>query len=535
MQGYSGLGFSVIPLFVFENIDAMRLLRASNITLEEFPEDRIPSYAILSHTWGTDEVTYQDIGNTNPKTRRSAGYRKLENCCSQAVADGFEYVWIDTCCIDKTSSAELSEAINSMYRWYREAQVCYAYLSDVTVTGYPSSYTKCVDFDQSRWFSRGWTLQELLAPSNVVFYDINWVEIGTRSNLRAILQKVTGIDGSALQGRDSETSVATKMSWASRRKTTGTEDMAYSLMGLFNVNMPIIYGEGENAFMRLQQEIMQMSADQSIFAWRGDGKESGLLASSPAQFRDSGSVCEAPDHEPRSTYSMTNLGLRLQLLLIPRTDTETMKGSFYGAVGCRVQNQTGYLTIILRQVSGDQYVRIESDKVLVQPYRLPDDGVVKYIYVKQHKPTFSPIWSLINFVLNTHPVQGHSYRCVETMTSSAYSNWQPRHNLKVLEKPPLSNYLSAAIRYRSDFGEEFAVIFGWLTEAVWVDVIEADASTNLKVTLGQYDRYDGSKRGVVLKSFDRATLLLAPTQIASASLRWGCVSGISGYIIRVKV
>ena len=511
----------------------MRLLCASTITLEEFPEDDVPDYAILSHTWGADEVTYQDYRNPSPKIRLSAGYRKLENCCAQAVADGFEYVWIDTCCIDKTSSAELSEAINSMYRWYREAKVCYAYLSDVTVAVHPPSLAKCVDFDKSRWFSRGWTLQELLAPSCVVFYDLNWVEIGTKSSLRVILQKVTGIDGSALLGREIEESVATIMSWSSKRRTTRTEDMAYSLMGLFNVKMPIIYGEGENAFMRLQQEIMQISSDQSIFAWRGDGKESGLLASSPAQFRDSGSVCVAPHHIPRSPYNMTHLGLRLQLSLIPRTGKETVKGSFYGVIDCCLQNVLGYLTIILRQVSDDQYVRIESDKVLVQPYRPSDDKHVRFIYVKQHKST-STTWPRFRFILKTEPDQGNSYRCVETTASFTHS-WQDHGNMRVLQRSISDKYRSAAIRFRSDLGKEFAVIFGWWEQAVWVDLIEVDAFTDLKGALGCYDRYDGSKRGVVLKTFDQATLPLAPTLIASASLRRGCVSGISGYIVHVKV
>jgi hypothetical protein len=189
--------------------------------------------------------------------------------------------WIDTCCIDKTSSAELSEAINSMYRWYQRSQVCYAYLVDVPDATADHSRPDSL-FQQSKWFTRGWTLQELLAPTFVEFYDQNWIEIGTKSSMRTLVQKITNI--SILVDID-EACVAEKLSWASTRVTTRIEDLAYCLMGLFDVNMPLLYGEGHSAFLRLQLEIWSRTNDESIFAW-----------GTPS--------LEAPHYDPRPTLSL---------------------------------------------------------------------------------------------------------------------------------------------------------------------------------------------------------------------------------------
>lgn len=180
--------------------------------------------------------------------------------------------WIDSCCIDKTSSAELSEAINSMFKWYQKAQVCYAYLSDVASARQNPS-DRYSDFRLTKWFTRGWTLQELLAPSSVEFCDCNWVEIGTKLSLQNEVSKVTGISIEHLQDY-SAASVAQKLSWASLRATTRREDEAYCLMGLFDVNMPTLYGEGDKAFLRLQLEILSQTDDESLFAWENDGPHS---------------------------------------------------------------------------------------------------------------------------------------------------------------------------------------------------------------------------------------------------------------------
>ncbi|PMD59794.1 HET-domain-containing protein, partial [Hyaloscypha bicolor E] len=242
----------------------MRLLNSITLQLAEFTERDLPPYAILSHTWETEEVSFQDMQGGEPKWKK--GYQKIQGCCIIAAATGFEYVWVDTCCIDKTSSAELSEAINSMYSWYQKADVCYVYLSDYHFGishGNPLS-----TLATSRWFQRGWTLQELIAPQSIIFFNRYWKDIGTKQSLRVLISKITNIQVEALLGTSLESfSIAQRMCWASQRQTTRVEDEAYSLMGIFGVHMPMLYGEGDHAFIRLQVEIIRRSTDHTIFAW----------------------------------------------------------------------------------------------------------------------------------------------------------------------------------------------------------------------------------------------------------------------------
>ncbi|KAH6694100.1 heterokaryon incompatibility protein-domain-containing protein, partial [Plectosphaerella plurivora] len=251
----------------------MRLLNVDSRQLKDFTGNA-PPYAILSHTWEADEVIFQDL--TDPAHVRKAGYYKIDQACRLAKSDGLEYVWVDTCCIDKSSSAELSEAINSMFRWYHESVVCYAFLSDVPPE---AESDKAEDFEPysvfrgSRWFTRGWTLQELLAPAHVVFYNSAWEPLGARNDMRALLGAITAIPEACLGGYHPDSScalgitIAQRMAWASSRETTRLEDMAYCLMGLFDVHMPLLYGEGDRAFMRLQREILTVHADESILAF----------------------------------------------------------------------------------------------------------------------------------------------------------------------------------------------------------------------------------------------------------------------------
>lgn len=280
----------------------MRLLRTDTINgdLELVTFDAsTPPYAILSHTWITDqEILYQHIQSKDPSIRKLAAYKKVVGCCWAARHDGYDYVWIDTCCIDKSSSAELSEAINSMYKWYRMAEKCYAYLADVPLDEDPQAQAKYSYFQTSRWFTRGWTLQELIAPSVVEFFNADWAFIGSRNGLAEIIENITGIALAVLCGcSPAEVSVATRMSWAARRQTTRIEDKAYSLMGLFGVNMPTIYGEGHRAFSRLQHEIMAVSAEHSILAWTADREfhdETAILANSPSNFTGSQNIVDVP-------------------------------------------------------------------------------------------------------------------------------------------------------------------------------------------------------------------------------------------------
>jgi hypothetical protein len=203
-----------------------------------------------------------------------------------------------------------------MFHWYRDAQVCYAYLSDVPAIE-EDHFAQDSAFRKSKWFTRGWTLQELLAPQTVVFYNHDWEELGSKGRLGNLISSITGIERLF---NFEKASVAQKMSWASRRETLRSEDMAYCLMGLFKVNMPLLYGEGSSAFYRLQLEIMKQSDDESIFAWSEaewqSHQESGLLAHSPAAFKDSGRIrFSRSKRGAGAPYSMTNKGLQITLSL----------------------------------------------------------------------------------------------------------------------------------------------------------------------------------------------------------------------------
>lgn len=290
----------------------MRLLNSRTLKLEEFLSEKVPPYIILSHTWGSEEVSFQEMQHPNEEIRNKLGYTKVQRCCDVAADDGFDHVWIDTCCIDKTSSSELSEAINSMFKWYQEAEVCYAFLSDVPTD--LDNTTLDIALRKSRWFTRGWTLQELIAPAHVMFFDDNWKELGTRSSLRDAISATTSIQVNVLLGYNiKKFSIAQRMSWASRRTTTRSEDTAYCLMGLFEVNMPLLYGEGGNAFIRLQEEIIRRSDDHSIFAWQ-DRTLSRMLATSPNSFQNSADIVQAGSL-PAEPVTLTNKGLYFKLPL----------------------------------------------------------------------------------------------------------------------------------------------------------------------------------------------------------------------------
>jgi hypothetical protein len=245
----------------------MRLLQYNNdseFSLTEFFEGDIPKkYAILSHRWGAEEVTFKDL--TDGTSKGKAGYGKIQFCGEQARRDDLQYFWVDTCCIDKSNAVELQEAINSMFRWYRDATKCYVYLPDVSRPRTDSADGSNEDwgptFRKSVWFSRGWTLQELIAPASVDFFCKEGELLGNKVSLERHICEVTGIPVSALRGSPlSDFSVAERMSWAASRETFRQEDKAYSLLGIFNVNMPLIYGEGkEKALKRLREEIDKAS------------------------------------------------------------------------------------------------------------------------------------------------------------------------------------------------------------------------------------------------------------------------------------
>ncbi|KAL9093956.1 MAG: hypothetical protein Q9165_003626 [Trypethelium subeluteriae] len=303
----------------------MRLLHTTAIKLKDFSDVGIPRYAILSHRWEDEEVLFKDIESDN--WEQMAGANKIVGCCREAAQFGFDWVWIDTCAIDKSSSAELQETINSMYFWYQRAGKCITYLSDVLCCGMPGEAERLLN--RSLYFTRGWTLQELIAPIDIVFFDGEWNSIGTKSELIGELSSITGIDIDILNGRAEvqTASIAKRMSWAAHRMTTRIEDQAYCLLGLFSVKMPMLYGEREAAFIRLQEEIMKHSDDHSLFAWEPaeyppkerftDRKllvrHRGLLAESPLEFARSRHIRPNRRYEESAPYSMTNKGLSIAL------------------------------------------------------------------------------------------------------------------------------------------------------------------------------------------------------------------------------
>jgi hypothetical protein len=243
----------------------MRLLERNNdgeFSLTKNFSSHIPKYATLSHTWGadTEEVSFRDLIDGTGKSKD--GYRKIRFCGEQASRDGLQYFWVDTCCIDKSNSTELAEAINSMFRWYRDATKCYVYLSDVSTAKRKRS-TSLSEFPwesafrASRWFTRGWTLQELLAPSSVEFFSQEGKRLGDKKTLERQIHEITGIAVSAILGASlSQFGVEERLLWAENRQTTREEDKAYSLLGIFDVYMPLIYGEGrDNALTRLREQI----------------------------------------------------------------------------------------------------------------------------------------------------------------------------------------------------------------------------------------------------------------------------------------
>ncbi|KAJ4287996.1 hypothetical protein N0V90_012012 [Kalmusia sp. IMI 367209] len=231
-----------------------------------------PNYAILSHTWGKEdeEVTFKDL--IKGKARfKPYGYRKLQFCSEQAEKDGLHYFWVDTCCIDKSSSEELSEALNSMFNWYCRAKSCYVYLIDVYANASEMKSQQSPDswqsaFRQSRWFTRGWTLQELLAPKTVEFFSVQGVKLGDKKSLELEIHEITKIPREALPGDALESfTIAERISWAKNRTTERVEDKAYSLLGICKVFMPPIYGEEDNAWTRLQEELHRRYAEDTKF------------------------------------------------------------------------------------------------------------------------------------------------------------------------------------------------------------------------------------------------------------------------------
>ncbi|KAL1894883.1 hypothetical protein Sste5346_005570 [Sporothrix stenoceras] len=343
----------------------------------------VPRYAILSHTWEDGEVTFQDMKKLT-EAKMKKGFGKIKKSCELARNAGIEYIWIDTCCIDKTNSTELFEAINSMFTWYRNAWVCYVYLSDAGISSPVYSNQRQDHRDQFRWYRRGWTLQELVASRHIEFYGAGWESLGTKTDHLLLIAKATGIDAATLAAGDdleahlARISVARRMHWLAYRETTRPEDMAYCMLGIFGISMPVLYGEGDGAFLRLQEEILKTVDDQSLFAWKEDDsldyyrpdygdsfRRWGLLARSAADFRVAASVARFRDtRAQRPAIQTTNRGVQTTLLMCE--DRSYDSGDVFLAVlDCHVGHIPGvYAGIRLkRMTSTDEYVRIDTPQL----------------------------------------------------------------------------------------------------------------------------------------------------------------------------
>jgi hypothetical protein len=253
----------------------MRLLSQSSFDsfeISTFDDDHLPAYAILSHVWaGTEEVSYHELLEGGSALKEKRGYRKLQFCGERAKEDGLSYFWIDTCCINKATSDELSTAINSMFRYYQRAEQCYVFLPDVSVSStvinpYIDQMPWVQTLRRSKWFTRGWTLQELIAPHSVKFYSTGGQFPGDKNTLEREIQNITGIRLDVLRGKSlSEVDVDERMSWAANRRTTYKEDKAYCLLGIFGVFLPLIYGEGEShALGRLKKKVHKQQLQSAI-------------------------------------------------------------------------------------------------------------------------------------------------------------------------------------------------------------------------------------------------------------------------------
>ncbi|KAI1766651.1 HET-domain-containing protein [Hypoxylon sp. FL1150] len=408
----------------------MRLINTSTLLFEEFIGRNIPEYAILSHTWDVDELSFKDMGDPEYIKKKKKGHLKIRWTCDIAWESQIAYAWIDTCCIDKSSSAELTEAINSMYRWYERARICYVYLSDL-----PPSAPLDAALKHCRWFTRGWTLQELVAPKSIHFFGQDWNYVGSKYDLTSQLEAITGIDRGILQHESSLRTVVVskKMSWAAHRETTRIEDTAYCLLGIFNVNMPLLYGEEEKAFQRLQEEIIKSTNDPTIFAWTiprtinssqhpDDKVYSSILAGSPDAFsnieHDSG-----PVYPPRE-LSVTNKRVKGQVSILIAQVRGNPKHRYILPLH-NYNSSYQEVGVLLKKIDIDEFVRED-------PYTL-------VAYTKRAYATPQEIYILIDLPHVPNPFT--EYEFIKRKKSSVLqTRLPPEMKIKYEDVEPKSQY-----------------------------------------------------------------------------------------------
>lgn len=346
----------------------IRLLNAQYHDLPAEAERKLQQgrpYVIISHVWQEMEVTFEDMphfktisaSRSGPKFSSASKITGASDAVLRQYKGGINHLWLDTVCIDKKNLTEFSAAINSMWQWYKQAEACFAYLEDFPSPSVPT-------LTQSKWFTRGWTLQELVAPRKVLFFDKDWNAIGDKESLQRALTGRTKIAMDFLLHRQniSRASISQRMSWFAGRGTTVPEDTAYCLLGLFGVNMPLLYGEGrERAFRRLQEEIMRYSDDHSLFAWKravARPSGSGLLAESPDFFQETGDYVHKPSRQNNRPFQMTNKGISIDLCL------QQYQGVYIASIDC-LHGQNHYLGIFLECISEEtqQYRRIRTNEL----------------------------------------------------------------------------------------------------------------------------------------------------------------------------
>lgn len=342
------------------------MIRLLNAKSHELPDDAELKrqqgcpYVIISHVWQKTEVTYEDMPHfktisASQSAPKFPSASKIIGACN-AVLDHYKgrvtHLWLDTVCIDKKNLTEFSTAINSMWQWYKQAEACFAYLEDLPSPGVDT-------LTESKWFMRGWTLQELVAPKNVIFFDKGWNVKGDKEDLQQVLTARTKIDVDFLLHRQnlSRASISQRMSWFAGRGTTVPEDTAYCLLGLFGVHMPLLYGEGkERAFRRLQEEIMRYSDDHSLFAWKSAlPLRLGLLAESPDFFQDTGHFAHKPSRQNNRPFQVTNKGISIDLYL------QQYQGAYIASIDC-LHGQSLFGHISRMYFRGDPAISQNPDK-----------------------------------------------------------------------------------------------------------------------------------------------------------------------------
>ncbi|KAK3360642.1 hypothetical protein B0T25DRAFT_515893 [Lasiosphaeria hispida] len=474
----------------------MRLLNTDTLEVETIIGQPTSKYAILSHTWDGEELTLQALESGG--AGHTKAYRKVADFCRIARANGFRHAWIDTCCIDKTSSAELSEAINSMFQWYREAAVCYTYLADLNSGDDLHLHAA---LPSCRWFSRGWTLQELLAPKEVHFYDCGWNHRGTKASLTPLLSDITAVRIPALVNSEElyYLPAAEKMSWASRRTTTRVEDMAYCLLGIFDVNMALMYGEGPKAYRRLQEEVMRKTNDMSLLAWipmAAGGELREIWARSPDEF--SWIVAKRATLNVTSQWNteleITSKGLRVSTLLLEeeRAEDERPRVSAppYHAdildLGCNLSTgldiaKATDIGIRLRKFGPSLYIRdVDGPPCtqLVLPDKLPQMRFYREFrnYDAEYKQRICDIHFPWHAQFSSPPraVHGNVWNCANRTLMVGWDT--PRHWEAILvDASPLG---------------EILVVCYHLTQDPWVLLVDAKDSLGQRILDSGRNRFD---------------------------------------------